>query len=100
MDLKSNSAHQNAARWKLLAADLLDSHTSTPHRLNRRKRDASGKPTKDWTPSRNIRVVISKTLLHEELFTANKTLYASLDYMVLPIRAYICPTIARSGAPT
>ena len=72
MDLKSNSAHQNAARWKLPAADLLDSHTSTSHRLNRRKRDAFGKPTKDWTPSRNIRVVISKTLLHEELFTANK----------------------------
>ena len=37
---------------------------------------------------RNVKVYISKTL-HEKLFGEQKTLYATLDYMVLPIRPFI-----------
>ena len=90
---------QNASRWQLPAAELLCTHVVAPHRLNRRKRDDAGNPTPNWIPSRNLKVFISPDL-HKKLFDANAAAYASLDYMVLPIRAYTIPSRPRFGAPT
>ena len=80
-------AEQNAARWKIPATELKESHFAAPHRLNRRKRDASGQPLPEWTPSKNLKVFISKTL-HEQLLGEHKAPFATLDYMVLPSRPY------------
>ena len=92
-------AEQNASRWQLPAAELLDTHMVAPHRMNRRKRDNAGNPTQNWIPNRNIKVFISPDL-HQKLFKAHAAAYASLDYMVLPIRAYTSPSRPRFGAPT
>ena len=92
-------AEQNASRWQLPAAELLDTHMVAPHRMNRRKRDDAGNPTPNWIPSRNIKVFISPDL-HQKLFATHAAAYASLDYMVLPIRAYTSPSRPRFGAPT
>ena len=70
-----------------------------PHRLNRRQRDDAGNPTQNWIPSRNVKVFISSDL-HKKLFDAHAAAYASLDYMVLPIRAYTSPRRPRFDAPT
>ena len=94
-----NIAEQNASRWQIPAAELLDSHLVAPHRLNRRQRDDAGNPTQNWIPSRNVKVFISPDL-HKKLFDAHAAAYASLDYMVLPIRAYTSPSRSRFGAPT
>ena len=92
-------AEQNASRWQIPAAELLDSHMVAPHRMNRRQRDDAGNPTPNWIPSRNVKVFISPDL-HKKLFDANAAAYASLDYMVLPIRAYTSSSRPRFGAPT
>ena len=80
-------AEQNASRWKIPASELEDSHLAAPHRLNRRKRDPTGQPLPEWTPSKNLKVFVSKTL-HEQLFGDHKVAFATLDYMVLPIRPF------------
>ena len=90
-------ATQNASRWNLSATDLQESHFAAPHRLNRRKRDPSGQPVPEWLPSKNLKVFISKTL-HEELLGENKAPFATLDYMVLPIRQFVrFPSVARGN---
>ena len=81
-------AEQNAARWKIPATELEEMHLAAPHRLNRRKRDTSGQPLPEWTPSKNLKVFISKTL-HEQLLGEHKAPFATLDYMVLPIRPFV-----------
>ena len=43
-------AEQNASRWQLPAAELLDAHMVAPHRLNRRQRDDAGKPDAELDP--------------------------------------------------
>ena len=80
-------AEQNASRWKLPVTEIEESHFAAPHRLNRRKRDATGQPLPEWTPSKNLKVFVSKTL-HEQLFGDHKAAFATLDYMVLPIRPF------------
>ena len=77
---------QNTACWKIPAAELEDSHFAAPYRLNRWKRDSSGQSLPKWTPSKNLKVFISKTL-HEQLLGEHKAPFATLDYMILPI----CP---------
>ena len=89
-------ATQNASRWNLTATDLQESHLAAPHRLNRRKRDPSGHPLPKWLPSKNLKVFISKTL-YEKLHEERKTPYATLDYMVLPIRPFVRITSAPRG---
>ena len=79
-------ADQNAPRWQIPAPELADEHFAAPHRLNRRKRDLAGQPLPEWIPSRNLKVFVSKTL-YEQLKDP-KTAYATLDYMVLPIRSF------------
>ena len=80
-------ADQNATRWKIPATELEESHFAAPHRLNRRKRDSSGQPFPEWSPSKNLKVFVSKTL-HEQLFGDQKAAFATLDYMILPIRPF------------
>ena len=79
-------AEQNASRWNIPASELDEEHFAAPHRLNRRKRDSAGQPLPEWTPSRNLKVFVSKTL-YEQLMDP-KTAFAMLDYMVLPIRSF------------
>ena len=79
-------AEQNASRWKIPASELEEEHFAAPHRMNRRKRDSAGQPLPEWTPSRNLKVFVSKTL-YEQLKDP-KTAFATLDYMVLPIRSF------------
>ena len=88
-------AEQNASRWKIPAAELEEEHLAAPHRLNRRKRDSAGQPLPEWTPSRNLKVFVSKTL-YEQLKDP-KTAFATLDYMVLPIRSFTRPPSAPRG---
>ena len=90
-------AEQNTARWKIPATELEASHFAAPHRLNRRKRDTSGQPLPEWTPSRNLKVFVSKTLF--ELLKDPKTAFATLDYMVLPIRSFTRSPRAPQGVP-
>ena len=94
IDPEAAIAEQNAARWKIPAAELEESHFAAPRRLNRRKRDTSRQPLPDWTPSKNLKVFISKTL-HEQLLGEHKAPFVTLDYMVLPIR----PFVRLSSAP-
>ena len=60
---------------------------------------SAGNPTPNWIPSRNVKVFLSPDL-HKKLFDTHAVAYASLDYMVLPIRAYTRPSRPRFGAPT
>ena len=90
-------AEQNASRWKIPADELEGKHLAAPHRLNRRKRDPAGQPLPEWTPSRNVKVFVSKTLF--ELLKDPKTAFATLDYMVLPIRSFTRPPRSHQRVP-
>ena len=90
-------AEQNTTRWKIPATELEESHFAAPHRLNRRKRDASGQPLPEWTPSRNLKVFVSKTLF--EILKDPKSAFATLDYMVLPIRSFTRSPRVPQGVP-
>ena len=88
-------ADQNASRWQIPAPELAEEHFAAPHRMNRRKRDSAGQPLPEWTPSRNLKVFVSKTLY--ELLKDPKTAFATLDYMVLPIRPFSRPPSTLRG---
>ena len=90
-------AEQNAPRWQIPAHDLTEKHLAAPHRLNRRNRDSTGQPLPEWSPSRNLKVFVSKTLF--EQLKDPKTAFATLDYMVLPIRPFTRAPSAPRGVP-
>ena len=90
-------ADQNASRWQISAPELEEKHLAAPHRMNRRKRDAAGQSLPEWTPSRNLKVFVSKTLF--EQLKDPKSAFATLDYMVLPIRAFTRPPSSSRGIP-